>query len=243
MTPWHDRRRIKALHLPEKGTGTMPHITVELHCHTYRSTDSLILPARLLAVCEQQGIDKLAVTDHNTLDGALEAAQLEPKRVIIGEEIQTTKGELLAYFVKEHVPPGLTPEETIDILRRQGAFISVSHPCDALRSGSWRMDDLRAILPRVDALEVFNARTLLSVFDRKAAILASEAGLLTTAGSDAHAYSEVGRTVLRLPSFDDPQSMRAALASAHIVGRRSSPLVHFSSRYAAWRKAIGWQAP
>jgi predicted metal-dependent phosphoesterase TrpH len=221
----------------------MPFITVELHCHTYRSKDSLSMPARLLAVCERQGIDKLAVTDHNTLDGALEAAQLDPQRVIIGEEIQTTRGELLAYFVKEHVPPGLTPEETIAILRKQGAFISVPHPFDALRSGSWHQDDLMAVLPLVDAMEVFNARTLLSAFDRKAAALASEAGLLSTAGSDAHTYFEVGRAVLRLPPFNDPQSMRNALTSAHIVGRRSPPLVHFFSRYATWRKALGWQAP
>ena len=219
----------------------MDFITVELHCHTHYSKDSLMMPTRLLQVCKQRGIDRLAITDHNEFDGAVKASEIEPQRVILGEEIMTTHGELLAYFVKERIPAYLSPEETIDKLRGQGAVISVAHPYDRIRAGSWSDEDLNRILPLVDAIEVFNARTLSSAPNRKAADAARIHGLLSTAGSDAHTYFEVGRTTLRLPDFNDADSFRAALASAEIIAKRSSPLVHFFSRYATFRKTLGWK--
>jgi predicted metal-dependent phosphoesterase TrpH len=214
-------------------------ITVELHCHTCFSKDSLMLPARLLEVGSQRGIDRIAITDHNEFDGALKCAQIAPERVIVGEE----EGELLAYFLEERVPPNLSPEETITRLRDQGAVISVAHPYDSIRGGSWSESYLERILPLVDAIEVFNARTWSSGPNEKAARAAQKYNLLRTAGSDAHAYSEVGRTLLRLPDFDDAESFRIALASAEIIQKRSSPLVHFFSRYATLRKSLGWSSP
>ncbi len=214
---------------------------VELHCHTYRSPDSLMEPAKLLEMCRARGIDRLAVTDHNTIQGALEAQALDPERVIVGEEILTTQGELLAYFVTEEVPAGLTPKETIARLRAQGAVISVSHPFDYTRKGAWRMEDLEAILPLVDALEVFNARSWRAAANRRAAEVARRAGLPGTAGSDAHAYAEVGRVRMRLPAFSDPASFLRVLSAGEVLGRRSSPLVHLYSRYAALAKRLGWR--
>ncbi|MFN2274786.1 MAG: PHP domain-containing protein, partial [Anaerolineales bacterium] len=73
-------------------------LNVELHCHTYRSEDSLMLPGSILRACDRRGIDRVAITDHNTIAGALEAARLAPDRVIVGEEILTTEGEVLGYF-------------------------------------------------------------------------------------------------------------------------------------------------
>jgi len=209
---------------------------VELHCHTHASGDSLAEPRRLLAVAKAKGIDRLAITDHNTTSGAVEAAALDPERVIIGEEILTTEGELLAYFLRERVPPGLPPEETIARLRDQGAVIAVSHPFDDLRKGAWREASLSRILPLVDALEVFNARTWESRPNRRAAEWARRAGLPGIAGSDAHASFEVGTAWTRLAPFHDAESFRQALRTARVEGRRSGPWVHLVSRYAAWVK-------
>ena len=195
-------------------------------------------PKRLLEICRKRGIDRIALTDHNTIAGALEAASLDPTRVIVGEEIMTRHGELLAYFVRERIPPDLPPEEAIARLRSQGALISVSHPFDPWRSGAWRDRDLHAILPLIDAVEVFNARSWPASADMRAAALAGQTGVLRTAGSDAHAYLEVGRAGLRLPPFEDAQGMRLALTGAQLFGRRSSPMVHWLSRYASWRKAL-----
>ncbi len=161
---------------------------------------------------------------------------MDPDRIIVGEEIFTTKGELLAYYVTEGVPAKLEPIETIERLRAQGAVISVSHPLDPMRGGAWDEADLRQILPLVDAIEVFNARSITKTANGRALALAQEAGLPGTAGSDSHAYLEVGRTRLHLPSFKDADGMRAALKQAELLGRLSSPFVHFFSRYASFRK-------
>jgi predicted metal-dependent phosphoesterase TrpH len=214
---------------------------IELHCHTYRSKDCLMLPEQLLEQCTLKGIDLIAITDHNAIEGAFEAATLDPDRVIIGEEIMTTAGELLGYYMKELVPPGLSPHETITRLRAQGAFISVAHPFDYTRQGAWKEDALLEILKLVDAIEIFNARTWSSIANTRAAALASREGILATAGSDAHTAFEIGRATMKTPVFFDAESMRLALARARIHARRSSPLVHLFSRYATFRKALGWK--
>jgi predicted metal-dependent phosphoesterase TrpH len=218
-------------------------IRIELHSHTTYSKDSLMTPRRLLEICEARGIDRIAITDHNEIDGALEAARLDPERVIISEEIMTSKGELLAYFIQRRVDPHQDPIETIQQLRNQGAVISVAHPFDAIRSGSWELDDLLMILPHIDAIEVFNGRTMSDSPNKQAEELAAEHGLLSTAGSDAHSYREVGRTHLILPPFSDPASFLQSLDRAEIVRHRSSPLIHFASRYATLVKSLGLRNP
>ncbi len=216
---------------------------VELHSHTLYSKDCLTSLELTVETCRRNGIDRVAITDHNTAEGALALAEMAPELIVPGEEIMTTGGELLAYYVVEAVPPGLSPERTIEILRQQGAVISVAHPFDAFRAGHWEETELRAILPRVDAIEVFNARVASSAQNRRAAALAAATGLAGTAGSDAHTYIEVGRTTMRLPGFQDAEGMRAALRSGEVLGRRSPYWVHLYSRYAAWRKKAGWRMP
>ncbi|MCJ7513388.1 MAG: PHP domain-containing protein [Anaerolineales bacterium] len=218
-------------------------LAVETHCHTYWSKDSLMLPDRLIAVAQDAGLDRLAITDHNAIGGALEAARLAPDFIIVGEEIMTTQGELLAYFVREHIPAGLTPEETIRRLRGQQAAISVAHPYDHRRSGAWKEEDLRRILPLVDAIEAFNSRSMVRDANPQAERLASTEGKPGTAGSDAHSYREVGRSRMLLPPFHDGPSMAQAFRQAQLVCRQSSHAIHLTSRYATWRKLAGWQPP
>lgn len=211
-------------------------ILFETHCHTIYSRDSLTEPAALLAACRRKGVQRIAITDHNTIAGALVAQRIDPERVIVGEEIMTTVGELLAFFVTEEVPPRLEPLEAIRRLRDQGAFISVSHPFDAARKGHWPAPVLEQIAPHVDAIETFNARVMTAETNRQAQEFARQHDLPGTAGSDAHALRELGRAVLRLPAFDDPASLRRALPQAEFQTRLSSPLIHLTSRWAVWVK-------
>ena len=207
------------------------YLRVELHLHTDASADSLVKPQQLIDHCARIGIDRLAITDHNSIDGALAAQALAPDRVIVGEEVQTTQGELLGYFLTEWVPPGLEPLDAIKRLRAQGAVISVSHPFDHIRGPHWTHEQLLAILPHIDAIETFNARCYSNKPNQQAAEFAIEHGLLATVGSDAHSLMEVGRATLSMPSFDDPASFLAALGKARPHTRRSSILVHLISTY------------
>jgi predicted metal-dependent phosphoesterase TrpH len=141
------------------------------------------------------------------------------------------------------VPAGLAPEEAIDRLRRQGAFISVAHPFDHIRSGAWRETDLRRILPLVDAIEIYNSRTWSQAPNFAAWSLAQQTGTAGTAGSDAHTYAEVGRARMRLPAFDSAEELRQVIDQAELQVRHSPPWVHLASRYAVWRKRLGWSPP
>ncbi len=216
----------------------METLRVEFHCHTIVSKDSLTRPEALVAACRAKGIQRVVVTDHNSTAGALVAQKIDPERVIVGEEIMTQAGELLAAFVKEEVPAGLPPFEAIERLRAQGAFISVSHPFDIHRNGHWDEADLLEIAPLVDAIEVFNARCILNSHNDQALEFARAHSLLGTAGSDAHTAFELGKAVLIMAPFDDPASFKAALSGSQIEASLSSPLVHLTSRYAVLRKRL-----
>ncbi len=210
-------------------------IRVDFHCHTYHSKDSLSRPEALLQQARKLKLDRVVITDHNTIQGALEAQRLDPETFIVGEEIQTSQGEILAAFVSEEIPSGLTPEETIQRLRDQGAFISVSHPFDHYRSGAWGADGLAAIAGLVDAIETFNASCVDSNFNRKAQAFAAKYNLSGTAGSDAHAVFELGRGVLLLQPFSSADELRHAIRSAQAETHLSSPWVHFTS---TWAKTV-----
>lgn len=165
----------------------MGQMRVEFHCHTNASGDSLTHPQDLVRIARRRGLDRVVVTDHNTIAGARAAQALDPELIIVGEEIMTTRGEILAAFLTEEIPPGLTPKDTIGRLREQGAFISVSHPFDRWRSGGWQEPALLEILPLVDAIETFNSRCMWPGFNQRAKNFATQHDIPGTVGSDAHA--------------------------------------------------------
>ncbi len=213
---------------------------VDLHCHTRYSRDSLAEPVKLLEAIRRKGLDKVAITEHNNLRGALALHALAPDLVIIGEEVRTLGGEVIAYFVTEEVPRGLTLEETIARLRAQGAVISVPHPCDSLRGSAIGEANLLSIIEHVDAVEVWNARCLRAGDNDRALAIARQYGKLATAGSDAHTPGEVGAAYVELPPFGNADEMRASLAQARVIGHLSPAWVHFASTWASlWRRLAG----
>jgi len=213
-------------------------LRVEFHCHTIYSKDSLTRPRDLVDTCRRKGIDRVVVTDHNTTQGARAAHALDPELVIAGEEIMTTRGEILAAFVSEEVPMGLSPQEAIRRLKDQGAFISISHPFDRWRAGGWQEDDLLEIVPEVDAIEVYNSRCMNPRFNRQARDFAETHNIAGTVGSDAHAAFELGRSVMLLELFEGPNGLRELIRTGIPQVRWSPPWFHVTSRYASIYKKV-----
>jgi predicted metal-dependent phosphoesterase TrpH len=211
---------------------------VEFHCHTIYSKDSLTRPEDLIKTCRRKGIDRVVVTDHNTIAGARAAYAIDPERVVVGEEIATTRGEILAAFVKEEVPKALRPQETIRRLKDQGAFISVSHPFDKRRSGHWQEQDLLEVLPQLDAIEVYNSRCMLPRFNEEARRFAERHNLAGTVGSDAHAAFELGRSLMVLEPFAGAEGLRNVIRTGIPKVRWSPPWFHLTSRYAVLYKLL-----
>lgn len=214
---------------------------VDLHTHTRYSPDSFTEPAALVTRARRFGLSRVAVTDHNTITGALEAHALAPEYVIVGEEIKTSDGgELIAYYVRELVPAGLPMLEAIRRLRAQGAVISISHPLDRYRRSAMGEQNTLSIIDRVDALEVFNARCLAAGDNTQAAILARQYGKAATAGSDGHTLGELGAGFVRLPAFaDNATAFLSSLCQAEASGRLTGVIPHALSSYAKWRKKAG----
>lgn len=210
---------------------------VDFHCHTVVSGDSLTTPERLVRAARRRGLDRIVITDHNEIAGALAANAIDPELVIVGEEVMTTDGELLAAYVKERVPAGLSAMDAILAMRAQDAFISVSHPFDTARNG-WEVEKLDAILPYVDAIEVFNARCYPIDKNTQALNYSQRYGVARTAGSDAHSALEIGRGRVVLPLFENAEELRAAIQAGTIIGKSSSVLVRFISRYAVLVKSL-----
>ena len=200
----------------------------DLHVHTCYSKDSISSPEKVVQHCLDISINCLAVTDHDTISGALEVKRIAPFTIIIGEEVLTSCGEIIGLFLTEEIPPHLSPEETVARIKAQGGLVCIPHPFDRFRPHSrLRRNALEKIIPDVDLIEVFNSRTFLRQDSARALQLAQSRGLPGTVGSDAHVVREIGRSFMELPEFNDAEQFRLALGQGKIFTQRASPLVHF----------------
>ena len=215
-------------------------LKIDLHIHTCVSKDAALHPATVIKTAKQRGLDRICITDHNAITGALAAQALDPGFVIVGEEILTAdRTEILAFFVSEWVPPGLPVPEILDRLEAQGAVISVSHPFDRHRNQAWSESELAAIVSRLDAIEGFNARAIHNEDNDKAQAFAWAHQLPITAGSDAHIGLEIGAAYLEMPLFSNAEEFRAGLPQAQVRGRQSPAWTHLFSRINVWRTRLG----
>jgi predicted metal-dependent phosphoesterase TrpH len=217
-------------------------LKADLHTHTHYSRDSITSPEQYVRRCLKVGINCVAVTEHNNIDGALAVQRIAPFKVIIAEEIKTTDGELTGLFLTEAVPRNLSPEETIERVKAQGGLVSLPHPFDRIRREPLRDRARERILRDLDVIEVFNSRTTFRSDNEKARRLAEELALPMGAGSDAHSPWELGTTYVEMPDFEGPQEFLEALRQGRIVGRRANPVVHVVSTLAKVRTRLGWRA-
>jgi predicted metal-dependent phosphoesterase TrpH len=203
------------------GTGS---VLADLHMHSEHSWDSTTPVDEVLDAAVAAGLGALALTDHNTIAGGLEARARAverglPLHVVVGSEIKTAAdGEIIGLFLHEEVPRGLTFAETIELIHAQGGVVYVPHPFDHFHT-----TPARALLHehagQIDVLETANARLWLEHDNRAAERFAREHGLRRGAGSDAHVPAGIGTGALRLAPFEDPTSFLRAVDDAEIVRR------------------------
>jgi len=197
---------------------------IDLHVHTKYSRDSLNTLNALRKVCKKKGLE-ITVTDHNEIKGAL---KFKPK--IIGEEIKTKDGEVIGLFLNEKIRKGLSVEETVDLIREQGAIIMIPHPFDRLRKSRLK----KAITPEI--VEVCNSRTLIKQDNAKAWELAKKLNVLKAVGSDAHFPFEVGSAYVEMDDFNSPKEFLKNLKTAKLFCRSSGILGHCLSKAFKWIK-------
>jgi predicted metal-dependent phosphoesterase TrpH len=213
---------------------------LELHCHTRYSPDSLVRLPDLIAHAREVGLNKLAITDHSEIEGALLAHQMAPDLIIVGEEAMTRDGELLCYFISELVPDDLSLEEAIDFVHAQGGICGPSHPLDPRRHGIGR-NNLLQFYSKFDFIEVFNARTRDHKKNDETALLAERLDVPGIACSDAHTLQEVGISRTRFDQqVTNAQDFVKALQSATLVPVYTSPLNSANSLLASIAHKAGF---
>jgi glycosyltransferase involved in cell wall biosynthesis len=202
-------------------------IDVDLHMHTDHSHDCATPVEVLLATARDQGFGAIAVTDHNVVTGAHEAAAKAADfgvKVIVAEEVKTAhQGEVIGLFIDEQIPRGLTLDETVAEIKRQGGLVYVPHPFDRMHAVP-DYEHLLTIIEDIDLIEVYNPRVAIGTFNEEAERFAAKYRILAAAGSDSHVARGLGSVRVRMRDFDGPQEFLESLRTAEIVTKPSSLL-------------------
>jgi glycosyltransferase involved in cell wall biosynthesis len=200
-------------------------VHVDLHMHTDHSPDCATPVDTLLESAKRVGLDAIAITDHNEVSGALEARErANGIKVIVAEEVKTAdQGEVIGLFIEEKIPRGMTLQETIAEIRRQGGLVYVPHPFDRMHSVP-DYEHMLAVVSDIDAIEVFNPRVAFSAFNEEAARFAAKYRIVAGAGSDSHVAQGLGSVKIRMRDFDGPEEFLESLRDADIVRKKQSLL-------------------
>ncbi|MFC1906092.1 PHP domain-containing protein [Chloroflexota bacterium] len=205
-------------------------LKADLHVHSEYSPDSESSLADIIDHCNARGINCIAITDHNETAGAVELKKIAPFTVIIGEEIQTSSGEIIGLFLTERIPPQLSAEVTVKRIKDQGGLVLIPHPFDRyFRPSAITREALEAIISDIDIIEVFNAHTVIRSDSGKALKFAQKHSLLASAGSDAHLVSEIGNAYIEITEYSSVEQFKKSLARGTLKGQMASPFHRLKS--------------
>lgn len=205
-----------------------------IHVHTDYSYDSNIRVEDLARFCEREGFDCVAVTDHDTIEGALRLHLLTSVHAIVGEEISTRDGHMIGLYLSDWIPPGMSAMDTAKAIRGQGGLVLAPHPfIRALSSGLGKV--LWSLEGWVDAIEVGNGQNLSRRADRLARAFAEAHDLPQYVGADSHMNTSIAPCYQLMADARDAQSFLRALSEAKLV-RGRHPWSYFVST--GWRAAF-----
>ncbi len=217
--------------------------TADLHIHTHFS-DGADSPSDVLRWAERKRLDVIAITDHDTIEGALEAARLSRESrsnpdVIVGEEVSSADGHILGLFLERCVPPGLSAEETVAAIHEQGGLAIAAHPFWRHENNNRRGwvysvgEHVEHVL--FDAVEVLNGGFTPSMIaaNARAAAVARALRLKQVGGSDAHVRHAVAWGHTRFEGWT-ARHLRDSILAGNTRAMRSRLGVTGLQRYAYW---------
>jgi len=195
-------------------------LRVDLHLHSHYSHDGRSSLDELIQRAQECRLDRIALTDHNTVEGALNFLRIAPELAIVGEEIKTLEGEVIGLFITSRVPPFLTPEEAMDRIHEMGGLTYMPHPLDRHRA-NFRAERMVELANRIDVIESYNPWCDAAA-NTAAARLAEELGKPQATGSDSHSAEELGRSWMEMEEYSSPDDFLEKLRDARHVVTASS---------------------
>lgn len=191
----------------------MARYKIDLHTHSHASPDGSLTEADYRRMLDSGQLDYIAVTDHNTADFAIELHKKLGDRIIIGEEIRTSKGEIIGLYLQKTVPMMMSLQETVAEIRRQGGLICIPHPFENVRRGM-QIKDLDEIGDEIDMIEVHNGRAVFQNKSKDAYAWAKLHSCLGVANSDSHAVPGWGKTYTIIPGKPSRETLLQLVAEA-----------------------------
>ncbi len=212
----------------------------DLHIHSKYSSDGILALEKIITISIKRGLDGIAITDHNTIKGGLEAKKYETEdfQVIVGSEISTERGEIIGLFLSEEIK-SKDVQDVISEIKEQNGIIIIPHPFDELRHSAFHLAEGDAKF--IDCIEGFNSRCIFQKYNKKAVEFAMRHNLTITAGSDAHFTNEIGNA--GIITTTEREDVREALIKneVQIFGKRSSLVNHVGTKVLKlWRKTVGF---
>lgn len=217
----------------EAPTGKMK---VDLHCHTEASPDCSTPIELIPGQCISKNIKVQAITDHNTIAGAVRLKKIATDTVdpailtiIVGEEVSTQEGEIAGLFLQQAVPAHMTPEDTVKAIQEQGGLVLIPHGFDPRKRWRLKPPALTRIAEQVDIIETFNARISNLKWNRAAVAWAKERGVLMSAGSDAHRLVDIGSAWVEVPyaQIYSPEDLKSVLQGGTPIGNWMHPTLAY----------------
>lgn len=179
---------------------------IDLHTHSVASKDGGISSAEYRKILNKRIVDMVAVTDHDRIDFAQALQEsLGADKVIIGQEVTTTDGDIVGLYLKEAVPAGLSAAKAVRAIKAQDGLVLIPHPFETVRQGI-QLPTLESIAESVHMIEGQNGRAVVQNFSAQAIAWGTKHGKQIVANSDAHGYKGVGHTyttVASLPTDKD----------------------------------------
>ncbi|NLX12474.1 MAG: PHP domain-containing protein [Phycisphaerales bacterium] len=222
----------------------MERIKAVFHIHSDYSDDSNLSVERICQLARDNGIGCLALTDHDTIEGARRLAELAGPdlQVIVGQEISTNSGHLIGLFLERKVEPGQSPRKTAEAVRRQGGLVVAPHPFNILFGCSLGRH-AREIVDLIDIVEIQNAQNLLPIANWRAEDFARRVRRPAIVGCDVHHGDRIDACHFRIPDFEGPQGFLDALPQAILVKGRHSLNYFAKTAWLLLRSHLGFGVP
>jgi len=215
-------------------------LRADLHVHSNHS-DGIDSVKKLLRAALEKKLNAIAITDHDTINGSLEAMEIVeeenlPLVVIPGLEVSTCDGHLLVYGIYEDLEPGRSMKETALEVRRMGGISAIAHPFQFYRHG---IINITKAINAVDAIEVFNAKFYIGLCNNLSLVVSNRYGKSAIAGSDAHSSKTLGYGITIIQDANDVQSAIQSIkfGKTRIEGRRISLYLQLKT---SLTKTLGW---
>ncbi len=210
---------------------------IDLHTHSSASKDGGITADQYAHALSTNLLDMIAITDHNHIDFALHLQERFGDRVIVGEEIMSTGGEIIGLYLTKRVPPRLSPLETIKHIKDQGGIVYIPHPFESIRKGL-HPGVMEELVDQLDIVEVCNGRAFLQNRSAQAVVWAKLNHVVGAASSDAHGVRGLGRTYTDVPELPNKATLVNLLSKGVPVTSRPSMRALLYPKYHHLRRKV-----